>query len=229
VIDLQPFAYDVVMIDPPWPWETYSAAGQAKSPEAQYDTMSFEDIEALRAGDLLAPGGVMMLWCTWPLVDRQAAVMRAWGVKPVTGGAWAKRTASGKLRWGPGYVLRSVCEPFLIGTLKDSGARGPGVPNLIETIDEALVDGVAREHSRKPDEAYALLEAVAPGLRRADIFARQSRPGWDAWGNEATKFDAVAPIKPAQGDAERIRAALDWENDFYLYNLGGEPHGRARK
>lgn len=191
-IDLPLFSYDVVMVDPPWCWETYSDKGKEKSPEAQYSTMSFADIEALRVGDLLAPGGVMMLWCTWPLVWRQAEVMRTWGVKPVTGGAWAKRTASGKLRWGPGYVLRSVCEPFLIGTLDDSGAKGPGVANLIETIDHAVVDGLAREHSRKPDEAYSLIETVAPGLRRADIFARQARPGWDGWGNELTKFEGEA-------------------------------------
>lgn len=198
MINLPLFAYDVVMVDPPWEWKTYSDAGKAKSPEAQYGTMSLADIEALRVGDLLAPGGVMMLWCTWPLIGRQDAVMRAWGVKPVTGGAWAKRTSSGKLRWGTGYVIRSVCEPFLIGTLDGHQARGRGVANLIETIDDALVDGLAREHSRKPDEAYALIEAVTPGLRRADIFARQSRPGWDAWGNEANKFDANG----AQGDRQ---------------------------
>jgi len=191
-IDLPSFSYDVVMIDPPWPWETYSAKGQEKSPQAQYDTMSFDHIEALRAGDLLAPGGVMFLWCTWPLIERQATVMRRWGLKPVTGGAWAKRTASGKFRWGPGYLLRSVCEPFLIGTLPGSGARGPSLPNMIETLAEIVLDGLAREHSRKPDEAYRLLEALTPKTRRADIFARQSRPGWDGWGRELGKFGITA-------------------------------------
>ncbi|CAH1671931.1 MT-A70 family methyltransferase [Chelatococcus asaccharovorans] len=191
--DLSLFAYDVVMADPPWPWEAYSSKGLAKSPEAQYATMSFADIEALRLGDLLAPGGVMVLWCTWPLIGRQESVMRAWGVEPKTGGVWAKRTASGKLRWGTGYVLRSVCEPFLIGTLPGSGVRGAALANLIETIEDAAVDGVAREHSRKPDEAYALIEALTPGARRADIFARQRRPGWDGWGNELDKFAGARP------------------------------------
>ena len=190
MIDLPPFSYDVVMADPPWPWEAYSAKGQAKSPEAQYATMTMADIAALRIGDLLAPGGVLFLWCTWPLVDRQAEMMRGWGVKPVTGGAWAKRTSTGKLRWGTGYVLRSVCEPFLIGTLAGSGARGAAIPNLIETVSDAVIDGLAREHSRKPDEAYALLEALTPKTRRADIFARQRRDGWDGWGLELGKFDA---------------------------------------
>lgn len=191
-VDLPLFSYDVVMADPPWPWQAYSAKGYEKSPEAHYQTMDFEEIEDLRLGDLLAPGGVLFLWCTWPLVDRQATVMRRWGVQPKTGGAWAKRTSSGKLRWGPGYVLRSVCEPFLIGTLPGAGVRGSALPNLIETVEEALVDGLAREHSRKPDEAYALLEALSPGARRADVFARERRPGWDGWGNELEKFGGLA-------------------------------------
>jgi len=192
MIDLPLFSYDLVMADPAWPWAAYSDKGLSKSPEAQYDTMSFEDIEALRVGDLLAPGGVLFMWCTWPLIERQAAVMRKWGVPPKTGGSWRKITRSGKLRWGTGYILRSVCEPFLIGTLPDAGVRGSSIPNLIETIEDAMIDGVAREHSRKPDEAYALLEALSPNARRADIFSRQRRPGWDAWGNEADKFNEVA-------------------------------------
>ena len=62
---------------------------------------------------------------------------------------------------------------------------------MIETMQDAVIDGFAREHSRKPDEAYSLLEALTPGARRADIFSRQSREGWASWGNQATKFDAV--------------------------------------
>ena len=186
------FSYDVVMADPPWPWKASSDRGHETSPEAQSETMTLQDIEDLRLGDLLAPGGVMMLWCTWPLIGVQTRIVEAWGLRLVTGGVWAKRTASGKLRWGPGYVLRSVCEPFLIAALEGAGARGPSSPNLIETICDAVVDGLAREHSRKPDEAYALIEAVTPGVRRADIFARQVRPGWTGWGNELTKFGGAA-------------------------------------
>lgn len=191
-VDLPLYSYDVVMADPPWPWKTYSVKGQSKSPEAQYDTMSFEDIDALRLGDLLAPGGVMFLWCTWPLIGRQVEAMRAWGLEPKTGGVWAKRTAKGKFRWGTGYVLRSVCEPFIVGALPGHRVRGASTANLIETIEDAAVDGLAREHSRKPDEVYGMIEALTPGMRRADIFSRQRRAGWDGWGKEIGKFEAVA-------------------------------------
>lgn len=188
LVDLPLFSYDVVMADPPWPWKTYSDKGQDKSPEAQYDTMSFEDIEALRLGDLLAPGGAMILWCTWPLIDRQIETLRAWGLTFRTGGVWAKRTQSGKLRWGPGYIVRSVCEPYVIAALPGHKLRGPSTPNMIETLEDAVLDGLAREHSRKPDEVYTMIEALAPAARRADVFARQRRDGWDGWGNELDKF-----------------------------------------
>jgi N6-adenosine-specific RNA methylase IME4 len=177
------FGFDVAMIDCPWPFEVYSERGSAKSPEAQYETMTMDDIARLPVGDLLAPSGVLFMWGTWPLFDKQAAIMRRWGIEPRTGGAWAKRTATGKLRWGTGYLLRSVCEPFLIGTLPDSGFRGSSETNLI--------DGLAREHSRKPDEAYALIERIMPNARRADIFSRQTRAGWTSWGRESTKFDSA--------------------------------------
>lgn len=192
---LKPFSYDLVMCDPPWPWKAYSAAGLGKSPEAQYQTMSLRDIENLPVGDLLAPGGVLFLWATWPLVvqDVPTRMMRMWGVPAKTGGVWAKRTPSGKSRWGTGYILRSLCEPFLVGSLGSaSTSGGKSCPNMIETVDWSVIDGVAREHSRKPEEAYELLEKLSPGARRADIFSRQSRPGWDGWGLEATKFDGAA-------------------------------------
>ncbi|BDA84989.1 DNA methyltransferase [Aureimonas sp. SA4125] len=185
------FAFDVVMVDPPWPWATYSDKGLEKSPEAQYATMSLDDIAALRVGDLLAPSGVLVMWATWPLIERQCAIMRGWGVAPVTGGVWAKRTVNGKLRWGTGYVLRSVCEPFLVGRLEGAAIARGKVPNLLETLVDAAVDGLAREHSRKPEEFYQLIETLVPDGRRADIFARQRRVGWDSFGNEADKFAAI--------------------------------------
>ena len=197
---LIPFYFDVVMADPPWAWATYSDKGKAKSPEAQYRTMSLDEIADLPVGDLLAPAGVLFLWCTWPLIHKQTRLPERWGLEVKTGGTWAKRTASGKLRWGPGYLLRSVCEPFVICTLPGSGLRGASEPNRIETIfpNGFELDGLAREHSRKPDEAFALLERALPDARRLELFSRQTREGWTSWGNEATKFDGAAPC-PSTG------------------------------
>lgn len=184
---LRMFGYDFCMIDCPWPFELWSAAGNEKSAEAQYDCMSLPEIAALPVGELMRSGGVVWMWCTWPLVATgiHADVMRKWGIEPKTGGDWAKRTVNGKLRWGPGYLLRTVCEPFIIGTIGgDHGFRGTALMNLFETSH----DGLAREHSRKPDEVYRKIEEVTPHWWRADVFARQRRPDWDCYGKEINKF-----------------------------------------
>jgi N6-adenosine-specific RNA methylase IME4 len=191
---LPPFAHDVVVLDPPWHFDLRSAKGEAKSPQAQYATMSLAEVKRLPVGDLVAPGGIVILWTTWPLVaiGAHVDVIAAWGLKPVSGGGWAKRTINDKLRWGPGYVARSVHEPYIIASLPDADWRGAAFPNLVETFEALSLDGLAREHSRKPDEFYGLVERAWPDARRADLFARQSRPGWATWGNQASLFDGPA-------------------------------------
>lgn len=188
------FSHDVVVLDPPWHFDLRSAKGDAKSPQAQYATMSLAEVKLLPVGDLVAPGGVVILWTTWPLVaiGAHVDVIKAWGLKAVTGGGWAKRTESGKLRWGPGYVLRTVHEPYIIASLPDADWSGASFPNLVETLETLSLDGLAREHSRKPDEFYGLVERAWPNARRADLFARQSRAGWATWGFERSKFDGAA-------------------------------------
>lgn len=192
--DFRPFSFDLAVVDPPWHFDLRSAKGDSKSPQAQYSTMSLADVKALPVGDLLAPGGIAILWTTWPLVaiGAHADVVKAWGLKPVTGGGWAKRTVNGKLRWGPGYIARTVHEPYIIASLPDADWRGASFPNLVETLESLSLDGLAREHSRKPEEFYGLVESAYPDARRIDVFARQSRAGWSTWGNEATKFDGEA-------------------------------------
>lgn len=191
---LPPFGFDIAVVDPPWNFDLRSAKGESKSPQAQYSTMSLAEVKALPVGDLLAPGGMLILWTTWPLVaiGAHADVVRAWGLKSVTGGGWAKRTINGKLRWGPGYIARTVHEPYIIASLPDADWRGASFPNLVETLEDLSLDGLAREHSRKPDEFYGLVERAWPDARRVDIFARQSRTGWSTWGAEAGKFDGEA-------------------------------------
>ena len=189
---LKMFGYDLVMIDPPWPFDLWSDAGKEKSAAAQYDCMTREQILELPVGQLLRAGGVLWLWCTWPLAAEgfHAECFRRWGVAGKTGGAWAKRTPNGLLRVGTGYLLRSVCEPFFLATIgSDREYYGSRAYNLVETFAHAgALDGLAREHSRKPDEAYELCERLMPNAWRADVFSRQPRPGWECWGKEAGKF-----------------------------------------
>jgi N6-adenosine-specific RNA methylase IME4 len=200
--------FDLVVADPPWPFAVRGANGHGKSPEAHYETMSMADIADLRLGELLAPGGVMILWGTFPLLPDQVALIKIWGLDWRTGGVWAKRSPGGALRWGTGYWLRTVCEPFLIATrpgVRRWTWRGQSFANMVETLadrlGEASVDGLAREHSRKPDAFYALVEAASPGARRADLFARERRPGWTGWGRELGRFGdgSVIPMGDLEG------------------------------
>lgn len=181
-------SFDLVMIDYPWAWETWAESGRKKTP--QYDTMTLREIEETRPQDLLSPRGVGFFWCTWPLIAKQSRVIEdVFGLQVKTGGAWSKRTIGGKLRWGPGHIIRTVCEPYLITARKGHGFRGRDMKNLLETFSNAELPGLARENSRKPDEFYEELERLTPGWRRVDLFARQSRDGWSTWGREKTKFD----------------------------------------
>src|ERR1039458_4371236 len=104
--DLRMFGYDLIMADPPWQYENWSAAGEHKNASAKYSCMSLDEIKRLPVGDLAAPDCILMLWATNPLLDKAFDVMTAWGFAFKTAGHWVKKTASGKLAFGTGYVLQ---------------------------------------------------------------------------------------------------------------------------
>lgn len=187
---LEPAAYAVVVIDVAWEWKARSDKGLKKSPNAKYKVMDLRAAAALPVRALLRPeGGVVLAWATWPLFNHQLHIFEHhWGLTYKTGGGWAKRTRTGKLRWGPGHIFRTVHEPFVLLTTGQEGPRGPRIKNLIEAMGEKSIDGLAREHSRKPDEFYRIIDTMVPVGRRVDVFSRQHRQGWDTFGNEAGKW-----------------------------------------
>lgn len=191
--DLHPLRYDLILADPATRFETFSAKGEDKSPQAHYPTMTWEELGALPVRDLGRGDTVLFLWGCWPTLRQSLSLMEAWGFRYVTGGAWHKRTRHGKSAFGTGYVLRSACEPYLIGTL-GSPATANNLRNIIETeADLTVIDAERREHSRKPDEQYAYCERLARhAVNFVELFARQRRPGWDAWGNQADMFEVAA-------------------------------------
>jgi len=179
---LSMFGVDLIMADPPWRFHVWSPKGEGKSPQKHYATMSLEEIAALPVGDLAASSGCLLwLWCTAPMLPQQLAVMQRWGFRYVTMGAWAKRTVNDKAAFGPGYVLRSSCEPFVIGAIGEPKIEGKAVRNLVV--------GQVREHSRKPEAAYAACESLMPHARRVELFSRTNRSRWLAWGDQIGKFD----------------------------------------
>lgn len=178
--NLRPFDYDFIMADPPWSFDNYSAKGEAKNAKAQYDCMTLEEICGLPVGGLASKDCLLWLWATNPMLDVAFDVIRAWGFQFKTAGTWSKKTKHGKIAFGTGYLLRCANEPFLIATT----GRVITARNV-----RSVIEGPVREHSRKPDEAFAAAQQLMPNAKRLELFSRQSRKGWDTWGHQAEKFD----------------------------------------
>lgn len=178
--NMRPMSYSLIAADPPWKFETYSAKGEGKSPQRHYKCMTLADIQALPVGHLAAPDCALFLWATAPMLPEALDTMKAWGFAYKTHGIWVKTTKSGGLAFGTGYRIRNCHEPFLIGvTGNPQNTKG----------ERSVILSQIREHSRKPDDFYEMCERWLPDAQRAEIFGRQSRPGWDVWGDEAEKFD----------------------------------------
>jgi N6-adenosine-specific RNA methylase IME4 len=178
------FGFDVVVIDPPTVFETYSGKGQAKSGGGHYETMSWDDIGAMPFGHLCRANGIVLLWACPPTLELSFALLKRMGAKYKTELVWRKLTKTGKPRRGTGYRAANYHESVLLGVFGDECQTHAQFPSMF--------DGIAREHSRKPDEFYSMVERLTPRAFRCDLFSRETRPGFAGWGLEHGKFDAVA-------------------------------------
>lgn len=180
---LRPLSYEIICCDPPWRYKLRSSKGEKKSAQAHYETMTTEDIAALPVGRLAQGNCLLLLWATAPMLPQALSVMNAWGFAYKSQIIWRKTTVNGKVRMGTGYWVRSMHEQVLIGAI--------GKPGKFSAFP-SVFDGIAREHSRKPEEFYALVEKHTSGLRRADLFSRFIRPGFEGWGNQHDYFNLPA-------------------------------------
>ena len=178
--DIPRGAFNLIMADPPWRFDTWSARGEGKSASVHYNCTGLDWIKSLPVGDLAARDCLLWLWATNPMLPQALAVVDAWGFTFKTAGTWAKLTRHGKQAFGTGYILRSACEPFLIATR--------GKPKTTRGVRSCVLGGV-REHSRKPEEAFEAAERLMPDANRIEIFSREARPGWSAFGDEVGKFN----------------------------------------
>lgn len=175
-----------VLADPPWRF--LNRTGKV-APEherlARYDTMDWKEIATLPVGDLMAPKSHCYLWVPNALLAEGLAVLQGWGFTYKANLVWAKRRKDGGPDGrGVGFYFRNTTELILFGTRGKLRTAAPArrQVNIIETRK--------REHSRKPDELYPVIEACSPGPY-LELFARYARPGWLAWGAEAA--DDVVP------------------------------------
>jgi N6-adenosine-specific RNA methylase IME4 len=169
-----------VLSDPPWRFtnRTGKVAPEHRRLD-RYDTMPVAEICALPVAGVVAGHAHLYLWVPNALLPEGLQVMQAWGFRYVSNLVWAKRRKDGGPDGrGVGFYFRNVTELVLFGvrgTLRTLPA-GRSQVNMIETRK--------REHSRKPDEIYDLVEACSPGPY-LELFARYPRPGWANWGDES--------------------------------------------
>lgn len=178
--------FSTVLADPPWRFanRTGKVAPEHRRLD-RYSTMSLDAIKALEVSSILAPNAHLYLWVPNALLPDGLDVMKAWGFRYVSNIVWAKRRKDGGPDGrGVGFYFRNVTELLLFGVRGSMRTLAPGRTqvNMIETRK--------REHSRKPDEQYDLIESCSPGAY-LELFARHARPGWSVWGDESS--DEVAP------------------------------------
>jgi N6-adenosine-specific RNA methylase IME4 len=171
-----------VLADPPWKFQ--NCTGKV-APEhrrlRRYGTMDLEEICALSVAELAAPTAHLYLWVSNALLREGLAVMDAWGFTYKTNFVWHKvRKDGGSDGRGVGFFFRNVSELCLFSVRgKNARTLAPGrrQTNLLATRK--------REHSRKPDELYEVIEACSPGPF-VELFARERRRCWTSWGDEVS-------------------------------------------
>ena len=187
----EPFA--TVLADPPWRFD--NRTGKV-APEhrrlSRYDTMAAKEIAALPVADVVARQAHCYLWVPNTLLADGLMVLEGWGFEYKANLVWHKvRKDGGSDGRGVGFYFRNVTELVLFGTRGRLRTLSPGRSqvNLFATRK--------REHSRKPDELYPIVEACSPGPR-LELFARYPREGWTSWGNESSP-DVAPRGRPSRG------------------------------
>ncbi|MGH3951611.1 MAG: MT-A70 family methyltransferase [Pseudonocardiaceae bacterium] len=172
--------FSTVLADPPWRFQ--NRTGKV-APEhrrlSRYDTMTTAEVCALPVEDVVTEKAHLYLWVPNALIADGLRVMEAWGFMYKSNIVWAKRRKDGGPDGrGVGFYFRNVTELILFGVRGHMRTLEPGrrQVNMIETQK--------REHSRKPDEQYDIIEACSPGPY-LEMFARYARPEWISWGLEA--------------------------------------------
>lgn len=193
-----------ILADPPWQFT--NRTGKV-APEhrrlLRYPTMTNAEIAELPVAQVAAPVAHLYLWVPNALIAEGLEVMRRWGFTYKSNIVWYKvRKDGGPDRRGVGFYFRNVTEIVLFGIRgKNNRTLAPGrrQPNVIVTRK--------REHSRKPDELYEIVESCSPGPY-FEMFARHARPNWQVWGNEV----GTARMPKHRGyasDAAEVRSVLD--------------------
>lgn len=170
--------YEVIVIDPPWPYGTiydpeYRRVGNPY-PEMELDEIKDNALGGKSIEDITTEDSVIWLWTTHKFLPSSFYLLEKWGFDYKLTMIWNKE------RMGMGYWLRCQAEFCLLGV--------KGKPNWILENERDVLNIVRKEHSRKPDEFYEMVKRLSPNTKRIDIFSREKRDGFEQYGNEPDKF-----------------------------------------
>lgn len=176
--------FATVLADPPWQFQNRTGK---MAPEhkrlSRYPTMTLQEIKDLPVEAIVKDTAHLYLWVPNALLADGLQVIEHWGFTYKTNLIWYKtRKDGGPDRRGVGFYFRNVTEMILFGVQgKNARTLQPG------RSQENIISSQKREHSRKPDEQYQIIESCSPGPY-IELFARGPRKGWFVWGNQAEEY-----------------------------------------
>lgn len=219
------------LIDPPWQTVTYSGTAlPQRADEPHYPTMSLDEMKALPVGDLFEQDACLFMWILGSHIDQGIQLAEHWGFKFNTDIFIWRKITKAAMKEAEADIAHAASEFAALdrdGVLEDlpsnecakmgmgKWARKQaeqcflftrGKPSPIhggKTGVRQIIDAPIREHSRKPDEIYGRVEAVAPGPF-VELFSRTTHKGWSVWGNQTGKFDAPPLVKPRRSAADLL-------------------------
>ena len=195
--------YRTILADPPWQFQNRTGK---MAPEHRrlnrYATLSLDEIAAMPVAELTREPAHLYLWVPNALLPEGLRVMRDWGFTYKTNLVWHKvRKDGGPDGRGVGFYFRNTTELVLFGV------RGRNARTLEAGRRQVnIIMSRKREHSRKPDELYELIEACSPG-DYLELFARGGRTGWTSWGNQS---EAYFPDWPTYSNHSQIANTKDF-------------------
>lgn len=200
--EVGPRKFATVLADPPWQFQNRTGK---MAPEhhrlSRYPTMTLQEIRELPVQSIIRDTAHLYLWVPNALLHDGLLVMESWGFTYKTNLIWYKiRKDGGPDRRGVGFYFRNVTEMILFGV------RGKNARTLQPGRSQAnIIASRKREHSRKPDEQYDIIESCSEGPF-IELFARGQRKGWVGWGNQAEEY---APTWETYSNHSRAHVPAD--------------------
>lgn len=198
VKEIQNIGYGTILADPPWQFKnrTGKVAPEHKRLN-RYKTLTLQEIKELPVSIVASEKCHLYLWVPNALLQEGLEVMKAWGFEYKTNVVWHKiRKDGGPDGRGVGFYFRNTTELVLFGIRGKIRTLAPGRSQV------NIIKSRKREHSRKPDELYEIIEKCSPGPY-LELFARGKRKGWDQWGNEVEEYSPSWPTYKNHSQSEK--------------------------